>query len=108
MGEAGKRATAGLEVRLVNLPANAGAGMGVFQNLHDRPSAAALVEELREGARRTTGPRRGRSWRGYHRTAPAMQPNCARPWTGCVVRLSQIMFLKARLDRFAAWQTALP
>jgi uncharacterized protein (DUF927 family) len=50
IGEAGKRATAGLEVRLVNLPANAGAGMGVFQNLHGRPSAAALAEELRGAA----------------------------------------------------------
>ena len=31
MGEAGKRATAGLGVRLPNLPADAGAGMGVFR-----------------------------------------------------------------------------
>ncbi len=51
MGEAGKRAMAGLEVRLVNLPANAGAGMGVFQNLHGRPNPAALAEELRGAAR---------------------------------------------------------
>jgi putative DNA primase/helicase len=40
MGEAGKKAMAGLEVRLVNLPADAGAGLGVFQNLHGRLSAA--------------------------------------------------------------------
>ena len=46
MGEAGKRLMAGLEVRLAHLPADAGAGMGIFQELHGRPSAAALVEEL--------------------------------------------------------------
>ena len=51
MGEAGKRAMAGLGVRLVDLPANAGAGMGVFQELHGRPGAAAFAEELRGAAR---------------------------------------------------------
>lgn len=51
MGEAGKKAMAGLEVRLVNLPANAGMGMGMFQNLHGRLTPAALAEELRDAAR---------------------------------------------------------
>ncbi len=51
MGEAGKRAMAGLDVRLVNLPADAGAGLGVFQNLHGRADAAAFAEELRGAAR---------------------------------------------------------
>jgi uncharacterized protein (DUF927 family) len=51
MGEANRQARAGLEVRLVNLPANAGAGMGVFQSLHGRPGPAALSEELRNSAR---------------------------------------------------------
>lgn len=51
MGEAGKRAMAGLDVRLVNLPADAGAGMGVFQKLHGRAGAAAFAEELRGAAR---------------------------------------------------------
>lgn len=51
MGEVGKKAMAGLEVRLVNLPANAGVGMGLFQNLHGRASPAALAEDLRDAAR---------------------------------------------------------
>lgn len=51
MGEAGKKAMAGLEVRLVNLPADAGVGLGVFQDLHDRLSPARLAEELRDAAR---------------------------------------------------------
>jgi uncharacterized protein (DUF927 family) len=51
MGEAGKRAMAGLEVRLVNLPANAGAGWGIFQELHGRTVPAVLADELRDAAR---------------------------------------------------------
>ena len=51
MGEAGKRATAGLGVRLPNLPADAGAGMGVFQSLHGRLDGAAFADELRDTAR---------------------------------------------------------
>jgi len=50
MGEAGKRVTAGLEVRLVNLPADAGVGMGVFQKLHGRRNGAAFADELRDAA----------------------------------------------------------
>ncbi|MDT8277677.1 DUF927 domain-containing protein [Roseomonas mucosa] len=51
MADAGKRVMAGLEVRLVNLPADAGAGMGVFQQLHDLPNPAALANHLRDAAR---------------------------------------------------------
>ena len=51
MADAGKRAMAGLEVRLVNLPADAGAGLGVFQALHGKPTAAALSDHLRDAAR---------------------------------------------------------
>jgi uncharacterized protein (DUF927 family) len=50
MGEAGKRPMAGLEVRLINLKADAGAGLGIFQNLHGRKSSAALVEEIKANA----------------------------------------------------------
>ena len=55
MGEAGKKAMAGLEVRLVNLPADAGADMGIFQNLHGRLTPAALAEELKRAAQRHHG-----------------------------------------------------
>ncbi|GAV33011.1 hypothetical protein ROTAS13_00659 [Roseomonas sp. TAS13] len=51
MADAGKKTMAGLEVRLVNLPADAGAGMGVFQQLHDLPNPAALANHLRDAAR---------------------------------------------------------
>ncbi len=55
MADAGKRAMAGLDVRLVNLPADAGVGLGVFQVLHGRPNAAALAEELRDASRAQHG-----------------------------------------------------
>ncbi len=55
MGEAGKKVMAGLEVRMVNLPADAGAGLGVFQTIHGRPGPAALAEELRDAARKHHG-----------------------------------------------------
>jgi uncharacterized protein (DUF927 family) len=55
MGEANKRTMAGLEVRLVSLPADAGVGLGVFQNLHGRANASTLAEELRDAARKDYG-----------------------------------------------------
>ncbi len=46
IGEAGKRTMAGLEVRLVNLPADAGAGYGVFQELHGFDNARDLATQI--------------------------------------------------------------
>ena len=42
---------AGQEVRLVNLSADAGAGMGVFETLHGKGSARELAEHFRDAAR---------------------------------------------------------
>ncbi|MBO1361925.1 DUF927 domain-containing protein [Acetobacter sacchari] len=51
MGEAGKRAMAGQEVRLVNVAADAGAGMGVFEALHGMRSPGDLADHLRVASR---------------------------------------------------------
>lgn len=51
IGEAGKRTMAGLEVRLVSLPADAGAGLGVFQELHGFATARDLADQIRNAAR---------------------------------------------------------
>jgi uncharacterized protein (DUF927 family) len=48
MAEIGKRSKAGQEVRLVDIPADAGAGQGAFEELHGAASAGAFAEELRE------------------------------------------------------------
>ncbi|GCD59745.1 DNA/RNA helicase [Acetobacter pasteurianus NBRC 3280] len=51
MGEAGRRAKAGQEVRLVNILADAGKGMGLFENLHGFAGAGDLADHIRDAAR---------------------------------------------------------
>ena len=46
----GRRAAAGQEVRIVDIPADAGTGMGIFETLHDFPSADALARHLKEAS----------------------------------------------------------
>lgn len=55
MRDAGKRAMAGQEARLVTVRADAGAGMGLFERLHDLPSPGALADHLRNAARTSYG-----------------------------------------------------
>lgn len=44
------RLRGGAEVRMVNIPADAGCGRGLFENLHDFESADAFARELRRNA----------------------------------------------------------
>jgi putative DNA primase/helicase len=53
--EAGKKAKAGQEVRLVDIPADAGKGMGVFEYLHDFESAPAFSEALNQATTQCYG-----------------------------------------------------
>ena len=55
LAEAGRRMTAGLAVRLLDVPADAGAGMGVFQRLHGAGDPGAMADGLREAARAVHG-----------------------------------------------------
>ncbi len=55
MAEAGKLTTAGQEVRLADLPADAGVALGLFEALHDFPSPDAFARHLREATRRYYG-----------------------------------------------------
>jgi uncharacterized protein (DUF927 family) len=52
---AGRRAKAGAEVRLLNIPADAGQGFGMFENLHDCSSPQDFVGQLRDAALRYYG-----------------------------------------------------
>jgi uncharacterized protein (DUF927 family) len=52
LAEGGKRAMAGQAVRVVEIPADAGAGLGIFDQVHDYGSGAALAEHLRLAADR--------------------------------------------------------
>jgi uncharacterized protein (DUF927 family) len=55
LAEAGLRVRAGQNVRMIGLPADAGAGLGVFQKLHGFASGAALAEHLRAAASKCCG-----------------------------------------------------
>jgi len=50
MGEAGKKAMTGMEMRLVNVPSDGGAGHGLFENLHGFANGGELSEHLRNAA----------------------------------------------------------
>jgi uncharacterized protein (DUF927 family) len=50
MAQAGKRSTAGQEIRLADIDADAGAGMGIFETLHGYPNAAALALAIKEAS----------------------------------------------------------
>jgi putative DNA primase/helicase len=51
----GRRAKGGQEVRLINIPADAGSGLGLFEKLHGFPSADAFARYLQDSAKRVYG-----------------------------------------------------
>ena len=55
MQEGGKKTRAGQEVRMVDIPAQAGAGMGMFEELHGIESPARFAEMIRDQSARTYG-----------------------------------------------------
>jgi len=52
---AGKRTKGGAEVRLLNIEADAGVGLGLFEKTHGAPSADAFARQLKEAALRYYG-----------------------------------------------------
>ncbi len=59
----GRRIAAGQEVRIVDIAADAGAGMGIFENLHGFPSADAFARHLKMAS----GEHYGEAWREFMR-----------------------------------------
>lgn len=55
MLRAGLRANAGQEVRLADVPSDAGKGLGAFEELHGCASSAALSQALKDAAARNHG-----------------------------------------------------
>lgn len=55
MASGGKRVRAGQEVRLIDLQADAGANLGVFENLHGEPDGAAFAARLKQAITRYHG-----------------------------------------------------
>jgi len=52
---AGKRTRAGAEVRLLNIDSDAGAGLGLFENIHGAESPDAFARQLKDAARQYNG-----------------------------------------------------
>lgn len=64
MAQAGKRSTAGQEIRLADIEADAGAGMGIFETLHENPNAAALALAIKDASAKNHGAV-GKEWLCY-------------------------------------------
>jgi putative DNA primase/helicase len=64
MSQAGKQSTAGQEIRLADVEADAGAGMGIFETLHGHPNAASLALAIEEASAKYHGAT-GKEWLRY-------------------------------------------
>ena len=64
MAEANKRTRAGQELRMIDLPADAGASLGIFEELHGHVSGGALSQHLTRATETTFGSA-GRAWLEY-------------------------------------------
>lgn len=64
MAEGMKRARTGQEVRMADIPADAGRGMGAFENLHDREGGADFARHITGQAGSVYGAT-GRAWLQY-------------------------------------------
>jgi len=64
MSQGRKRTTAGQETRLADIPADAGAEMGVFECLHESPSPNAFAQSLKQASANYYGSA-GQAWLGY-------------------------------------------
>ncbi len=53
--DGGKRIRGGMEVRLIDLPADAEKGFGLFENLYEMDSAKALADHLQQASKRYFG-----------------------------------------------------
>jgi len=61
MAEAGKRTRAGQELRMIDMPADAGAARGLFEDVHDFDNGGALSQHLTRAAEIAYGTA-GRAW----------------------------------------------
>lgn len=64
MERAGKKSSAGQEIRLADIEADAGAGMGIFEELHSYPNASALAPAIKEKTAKCHG-KAGMKWLCY-------------------------------------------
>jgi uncharacterized protein (DUF927 family) len=67
--EAGQRMKGGQEIRLLDIPADCGAGFGLFEDIHGAPSSEAFADSLSRAATACygVGVRRWLEWLAEHR-----------------------------------------
>lgn len=97
MARAGRKANVGQEIRLADIAADAGAGMGTFEALHDQASPAALALAVKDAAIKYHGAT-GLAWL---RTIVANRPNLA-DWVEGNVR----QFVQQNTPKDAAGQVS--
>lgn len=64
MARAGKKSSAGQEIRLADIEADAGTGMGIFETLNGHPSAASLATAIKDASTKYHGTI-GKKWLSY-------------------------------------------
>jgi uncharacterized protein (DUF927 family) len=64
MARAGKKSSAGQEIRLADIEADAGAGMGIFETLNGYPSAPSLATAIKDASTKYHGTI-GKKWLSY-------------------------------------------
>jgi uncharacterized protein (DUF927 family) len=110
---AGKRTRGGAEVRLLNIEADAGTGLGLFEQIHHAASADAFARQLKDAARRFYGSpfraylqklsgNRGEAERKLHRFQEDVLDRCVPPGAmGEVYRAAQRFSLIAAAGELA-------
>ena len=105
MAEAGKRVMAGQEVRMVDIPLDAGQGMGGVEALHGHATPGALVEAMTGAAARCYGVA-GRAWLEW---ASSHQAGLAERLSAMVDELRRRHAAEWRaVSRCAAWPGVSP
>ena len=77
IAETGKRARAGQSVRVIDIPADAGKGLGIFDTLHDFTSGGALADHLRHSGEATQATLPAPSSIRLPTTRPQQPKSCA-------------------------------
>ena len=74
----GKRTFAGQEIRLANIPSDAGAGMGVFENIHGKKDPAQFADMLKQSISNYHGTA-GQEWLKYVTENPGWRQEIQQP-----------------------------
>jgi putative DNA primase/helicase len=101
MQEAGKRAHAGQEVRLPDIPADAGKGLGLFDTLHGFNDARALAEHIKSQTRAVYGAP-GRAFIEWLVGQADELPQLISPWAARLVKAWMPPGASGQVERVAS------